>query len=106
MASGARAMNAPTPGRRSHAYELADPVSQAWNHAFGLVERPDLRYAQAYCRRAWQKVFRCEKQGGLTAREQAALQAGAQYWRDQIEALQRPADVQSDAVVNPRQPYC
>jgi hypothetical protein len=39
---------------------------------------------------------------GTDAREYAALHAGVQYWCDQIEALRRPADVQSDVAVNPR----
>jgi len=43
---------------------------------------------------------------GTTAREHAALQAGVEYWRDQIEALQQLADVQSYAAVNPQQPHC
>jgi len=34
----------------------------------------------------------------------AALQASVQNWRDQIDALQRLADVQSYTAVNPRQP--
>jgi hypothetical protein len=95
-----------TAGRRRHAYELANPVRQALHLAFDFVERPDLRYVRAYCRCAWQELFRREKQGGLTAGEHAALQAGVQYWRDQVEALQRLADVQSYATVNPRQPHC
>ena len=66
-----------------------------------FVERPDSRYAQAYCRHAWRELFQCEQQGRLTAREHTALQAGMQYRGDQIEALQRLADVQSYAAVNP-----
>lgn len=93
-------------GPLTSCYQLANPVRQAWHRGFGFVERSDLRYAQAYRRRAWLELVQCEKQGGLTAREHAALQAGVQYWRHQIEALQRLAEVQSYAAVNPRQPPC
>jgi hypothetical protein len=80
---------------------LTNPVSQARYHAFGPVERLHLRYVQAYFRRARLELVGLKKQGGLSAREHAALHADVQYWRDQIEALQRLADVQSYAAVSP-----
>ena len=86
-------------------YQLANPASQAWHRDFGFVERPDLRYAQAYYRRARQELFRREKQGRLTATEHASLQADVQYWRDQLEALKRMADDKGYAVVYPRLPH-
>jgi GNAT superfamily N-acetyltransferase len=86
-------------------YQLANLASQAWHRTFGFVERPDLRYAQAYHRRARQELFRREKTGGLTAAERAALQAEVQYWRDQMEVLERLAAEQGYRVVNPRPPH-
>ena len=44
-------------------YQLANPTSQTWHRAFGFVELPDLRYAQAYYRCARQELFRHEQQG-------------------------------------------
>jgi GNAT superfamily N-acetyltransferase len=86
-------------------YQLANPASQAWHRAFGFVERPDLRYAQAYYRRARQELFRREKDGKLTDAERAALHADVEHWRDQIETLERLAETQGYAAVNPRRPH-
>ena len=63
--------------------------SQAWHRAFGFVELPDLRYAQAYYRCARQEPFRHEQQGLLTAETRAALQAEVERWRTQVEELER-----------------
>ncbi|MGH8063648.1 MAG: GNAT family N-acetyltransferase [Candidatus Entotheonellia bacterium] len=105
VASAMNALHQAGDGTLTSCYQLANPASQAWHRACGFAERPDLRYAQAYYRRAQQELFRREKQGGLTAREYAALHADVQYWRDQIEALERLADEKGYAAVNPRRPH-
>jgi L-amino acid N-acyltransferase YncA len=86
-------------------YQLANPASQAWHGAFGFIEQPDLRYAQAYYRRAQQELFRRQKQGGLAATEHAVLQADVQYWHAQLEALERLADENGYDAVFPRRPH-
>jgi GNAT superfamily N-acetyltransferase len=105
VASAMNALHQDGEGTLTSCYQLANPISQAWHRAFGFVERPDLRYAQAYYRRARQELFRREKQRGLTATEHAALQADVQHWRDQLEALKRLADKDGYAVVHPRMPH-
>lgn len=105
VASAMNALHQAGEGTLTSCYQLANPASQAWHRAFGFIERPDLRYAQAYYRRAQQELFRREKQGGLKATEHAALQADVQYWHAQLEAFERLADVQGYAAVNPRRPH-
>ena len=102
VASAMNALHQAGEGTLTSCYQLANPTSQAWHRAFGFVERPDLRYAQAYHHRARQELFRREKAEDLTAAERAALHAEVQYWRDQIEALERLADEQGYGAVNPR----
>lgn len=86
-------------------YHLANLPSQAWHRAFGFVERPDLRYAQAYCRFAQHELSRREDSGELAATESAALRTDLQYWQDQVEALERLAQVRGYEAVMPRLPH-
>jgi len=102
VASAMNALHQAGEGTLTSCYQLANTASQAWHRAFGFVERPDLRYAQAYHRRARQELFRREKTEDLTARERAALHAEVQYWHEQIEALERLAAEQGYGAVNPR----
>jgi predicted GNAT family acetyltransferase len=105
VASAMNALHQAGESTLTSCYQLANPVSQAWHRACGFVERPDLRYAQAYHRRARQELFRREKDGGLTAAESTALHADVEYWHGQVAALERLADEQGYAVVNPRRPH-
>lgn len=86
-------------------YHLANNASQAWHRAFGFVEKPDLRYAQAYERFAQQELWRCNQSEGLAAADAAALDAELRYWEDQVEALERLADEQGYRAVAPRLPH-
>jgi GNAT superfamily N-acetyltransferase len=86
-------------------YHLANLTSQAWHRAFGFVERPDLRYAQAYYRHARHELSRREASGGLTTVARAALQAEIAYWRDQVAALERLAEEQDFWAAYPRLPH-
>jgi hypothetical protein len=86
-------------------YQLANPTSQAWHRAFGFVELPDLRYAQAYYRCAQQELFRHEQQGLLTVETRAAFQAEVEMWRTQVEELERLEKAQGYHAVFPRRPH-
>jgi GNAT superfamily N-acetyltransferase len=86
-------------------YQLANPNSQAWHRAFGFVELPDLRYAQAYYRCARQELFRHEQQGLLTVERRAALQAEVEQWRVRVEELERLEETQGYHTVFPRRPH-
>lgn len=86
-------------------YQLANLPSQAWHRAFGFVERPDLRYAQAYYRSARHELFRRERSRARTAAERAALEAEVEYWRARIQSLERLADEQGYWAVAPRLPH-
>jgi RimJ/RimL family protein N-acetyltransferase len=105
VASAMNALHQVGEGTLTSCYQLANPASQAWHRACGFVERPDLRYAQAYYRRAQQELFRREQYGKLTAAKRVALHADVQYWHRQIEALERLADEKGYAAVNPRRPH-
>jgi GNAT superfamily N-acetyltransferase len=83
-------------------YQLANRPSQAWHQAFGFVERPDLRYAQAYYRWAHHELARRTVDEELTASERAALQAQVEYWRHRVEALERLAEEKGYESVAPR----
>jgi GNAT superfamily N-acetyltransferase len=102
VASAMNALHQTGEGTLTSCYQLANPTSQTWHRAFGFVERPDLRYAQAYHRRARQELFRREKAEDLTAVERTALHTEVQSWRDQIEALECLAAEQGYGAVNPR----
>jgi hypothetical protein len=86
-------------------YQLANPTSQAWHRAFGFVELPDLRYAQAYYRCARQELFRHEQQGLLTAETRAALQAEVEMWHSRVEELECLEKAQGYHAVFPRRPH-
>lgn len=105
VASAMNVLHQAGEGTLTSCYQLANPASQAWHRAFGFVERPDLRYAQAYYRRAQQELFRHEKCRELAAAERAALQADVQYWYGQLEALERLGEAQGFAAVYPRLPH-
>src|SRR5438876_2331909 len=70
-------------------YQLANPTSQAWHRAFGFVELPDLRYAQAYFRWARPELFGHGHQRRLSAKRAASRQAEAERWRVPPEAPER-----------------
>jgi RimJ/RimL family protein N-acetyltransferase len=105
VSSAMHALHQTGEGTLTSCYQLANAASQAWHRGFGFSERPDLRYAQAYHRRAQQELFRREKAGELTAAEHATLHADVQSWRDQVEALERLAEVQGYRTVTPRPPH-
>jgi GNAT superfamily N-acetyltransferase len=86
-------------------YQLANPTSQAWHRAFGFVELPDLRYAQAYYRCARQELFRHEQQGLLAPETHAALQAEVEQWRARVEELEHLEKAQGYHAVFPRRPH-
>src|SRR5262249_48091577 len=86
-------------------YQLANPTSQAWHRAFGFVEIPDLRYAQAYYRCARQELFRHEQQGLLTAETRAALQAEVEMWRTRVEELAGLEKTRAYPPVFPSRPH-
>lgn len=75
-------------------YHLANQRSQAWHRSFGFVERPDLRYAQAYYRSTAHELSRHDESGDLSTEERAAIEAEVQYWRGQAAALERLAEQQ------------
>lgn len=105
VASAMNALHQAGEGTLTSCYQLANPTSQAWHRIFGFVERSDLSYARAYYRRARQELFRRDKAGELTAMERAAWHAEVQYWKDQIEALERLANEQGYEAVSPRRPH-
>jgi ribosomal protein S18 acetylase RimI-like enzyme len=105
VASAMNALHQAGEATLTSCYQLANTASQAWHRGFGFVERPDLRYAQAYHRRAQQELFRREKAGDLTAAERAALHADVQYWHDQVEVLEYLAEAQGHRAVSPRPPH-
>ena len=86
-------------------YQLANTASQTWHRGFGFVEKPDLRYARAYYRRARQELYRREKLGDLKADDDAALRAEVAYWSEQIDALEHLAAEQGFEAVHPRPPH-
>jgi L-amino acid N-acyltransferase YncA len=102
VASAMNALHQAGEGTLTSCYQLANLASQAWHRTFGFVERLDLRYAQAYHRRAQQELSQRQKVEKLTAAERAALHAEVQYWHDQVEALERLAQAQGYAAVSPR----
>src|SRR2546421_1423969 len=55
VASAMHALHRTGEGTLTSCYQLANAASQAWHRGFGFSERPDLRYAQAYHRRAQQE---------------------------------------------------
>jgi len=86
-------------------YQLANLPSRAWHRAFGFIERPDLRYAQAYYRYARHELSRRKKSGELTGADCAELHVELTYWHDQVEALQRLVEEQGYEAVTPRLPH-
>ena len=86
-------------------YQLANFTSQAWHRAFGFVELPDVQYARAYYRRAQQELHRFETRRDLVAQDREALVAAVQYWRNQIEELERLATEQGFSAAYPRRPH-
>jgi putative acetyltransferase len=86
-------------------YQLANVTSQAWHRAFGFVELPDLQYARAYYRRTRQELHRFETRRDLVAEDRESLVAEVQYWRGQIEALERLAKERGFEAVYPQRPH-
>ena len=86
-------------------YQLANVASQAWHQGFGFVELPDLRYAQAYRRRAKQALLRHAQQGLLTAETRAPLEAALHFWQQRVEALEQLMQTQGFEAATPRLPH-
>ena len=86
-------------------YQLANVTSQVWHRAFGFMELPDLSYARAYYRRARQELHRYEAHGGTPAEDCATLLPEVQYWKNQIETLERSCCEQGFEAVHPRRPH-
>lgn len=86
-------------------YQLANVASQTWHQGFGFVELPDLRYAQAYRRRAQQELVRHTKQGLLTEALRATLEAEWAFWDKWVAELEEVMKIQGFAAVTPRLPH-
>ncbi len=86
-------------------YQLANVTSQQWHQGFGFEELPDLRYAQAYRRRAQQELFRCEQSGDTVSETHARFAADVAHWCDLVEVLERIDDEQGFWAVYPRIPH-
>ncbi len=86
-------------------YQLANVTSQQWHQGFGFEELPDLRYAQAYRRRAQQDLFRCEQADNTASQTHARLAADVAHWSKLVEILERIEDEQGFWAVYPRIPH-
>ena len=86
-------------------YQLANIASQKWHQGLGFVELPDMRYAQAYLRRAQQEVYRCEQLGKTDSEAYTRWRADVSYWCDQVAILERMDDEQGFWAVYPRIPH-
>ncbi len=86
-------------------YQLANVTSQQWHQAFGFEELPDLRYAQAYRRRAQQVLYRCEQSGDTASETHTRLAADVAHWQSLVEVLERIDDEQGFWAVYPRIPH-
>jgi GNAT superfamily N-acetyltransferase len=73
-------------------YMLGNESSQAWHRTFGFVEEPDLSLARLLYHHASHEFRRHEQLGGLSEKDQQALMSEKEYWKSQVDELQRIAD--------------